>query len=109
IVGDRVYFLADHEGIGNVYSCGFDGGDLRRHSHHEDFYARSLAGDGERLVYTAGARLWIVEDGATREVPVRAVSAASQRARQFVPAGEHLDTVRVSPDGARLALTVRGK
>lgn len=109
VVGERVYFIGDHEGIGNVYSCAFDGSDLRRHSHHEDFYARGLSGDGQRLVYTSGARLWIVEDGTSREVDVRAVSGATQRARQFVPAARHLDTVALSPDAARLAITTRGK
>ncbi|HKE64308.1 MAG TPA: S41 family peptidase [Micromonosporaceae bacterium] len=110
-IGDRVYFISDHEGVGNVYSCTMDGADLRRHTHHDDYYARGLAGDGHRLVYHSGADIWLLDPsaGEPRKVSVGAVSGATQRNRQFVPAAEHIDTVTVSPDGARLALTARGK
>ena len=60
--GERIAFLSDHEGVGAVYSSLADGSGLRRHTPVSGFYARHLAGDGSRLVYTSAGELWILDD-----------------------------------------------
>lgn len=110
-IGDRIYFISDHEGIGNVYSCLPTGEDLRRHTDHSDYYARNLASDGQRLVYHAGGDLYLLEPNASagERIPVELTGTRAQRARKFVPAGKYLDSWAPHPQGHAVALTTRGK
>ncbi|WNI18967.1 S41 family peptidase [Actinacidiphila sp. ITFR-21] len=110
--GERVFFVSDHEGTGNVYSCLPDGTGLTRHTDHRDFYVRALAGDGSRLVYQCGARLYVLdpaEGGPPRPVEVSAPLTRAQHERRFVDAESYLDGQRLSADGSRLAITTRGR
>ncbi|MFP3991909.1 PDZ domain-containing protein, partial [Streptomyces sp. E11-3] len=111
-VGGRVAFLSDHEGIGNLYSCLPDGGDLRRHTDHDAFYARHAASDGERVVYQCAGDLWLVDDlsaGATpRRLDVRLGGPRAGRRRYQVPATQHVDGLSVDETGRASAVVVRG-
>jgi tricorn protease len=110
-VGERIYFISDHEGVGNVYSCTPLGEDIRRHSDHNDFYARNLSSDGQRMVYHCGADLYLFDPAAghTRRLDIELPSIRSQRNRKFVPASHYLDTYALHPQGFAVALTTRGK
>ncbi|MFN0126495.1 MAG: S41 family peptidase [Verrucomicrobiales bacterium] len=110
-VGQRIYFLSDSEGVGNLYSCRPDGADVRRHTDHEDFYARSASTDGKSIVYACGATLWLfdVAAGATRELAIDVPAHRTQAARRFVVAPDFLHSASLHPEGHSVALDVRGK
>jgi tricorn protease len=110
-VGERVFFLSDHEGVGNLYSCRPDGTDLRGHTDHADYYARWAASDGRRVVYQCGAEIWLFEpdEDAAHRIPVELGSPRTQRQRRFVPAEANLSEIQLHPGGHSIALVARGK
>ncbi|MER7374471.1 S41 family peptidase [Streptomyces lanatus] len=111
-VGGRIAFLSDHEGVGNLYSCAYDGSDLRRHTDHDAFYARHAASDGTRVVYQCAGDLWIVDDLAAgsepRRLAVRLSGPRAGRRTYQVPAAQHVDGVSVDETGRASAVVVRG-
>jgi len=110
-VGGRIYHLADGEGVGNLYSCLPDGSDLRRHTDHDDYYARHAQTDGTRIIYQCGAALWLFDPATddTQRLDIRVPSHRTQAARRFVPAAQHLGGFNVHPAGHSLAVDARGK
>lgn len=110
-IGERVYFLSDHEGIGNIYSCALDGSDVRRHTHHNDYYVRFPSTDGTRIVYTSGGAIFCydLERDESHEIAIAAPSAAPQTARRFIEGSEELHEFAPSPDGTSLAIIARGQ
>lgn len=110
-VGERIYFLSDHDGVGNIYSCTPGGEDIRQHTDHTDFYARHLSTDGQRLVYDAGADLYLFDpaSASVRHLDITLPGTRTQRNRKFVFAGSYLDSYALHPQGYATAVTTRGK
>lgn len=110
-IGGRIYFLSDHEGVGNLYSALPDGSDLRRHTDHETYYARNAKTDGRRIVYHAGGDIYLYdpETDVTERVAILLPTTATQRARRFVDAAKYLESVDLHPQGHSLLATVRGR
>ncbi len=110
-IGERLYFISDHEGVGNIYSCFPDGAGVQRHTHQDIYYCRSAQTDGTQIVYHAGADLFVYDIGSDTDtrVDVEFRSPRIQRQRKFISASRYLREYALTPDGHALALTVRGK
>ena len=59
IIKNKIYFLSDHDGICNLYSCNRNGSFLKQHTFHKNYYARNASTDGKSIVYHSGADLYI--------------------------------------------------
>jgi len=110
-IGDRIYFVSDYEGIGNIYSSNLDGNDIKRHTNHKEYYVRNASTDGKNIVYHAGADLYIynIESETDSLINIEFHSPKVQKQRKFVSASDYLDTYNINPDGHSLVITTRGK
>ncbi|GAC1303237.1 MAG: S41 family peptidase [Vulcanimicrobiaceae bacterium] len=110
-VGERIAFLSDHEGIGNLYSVAPDGSDLRRLTHETEYFVRFPSTDGTTIAYTVGATVALLDvaSGRVDRPTIETPSSAPQLARRFVDLDEALEHFAPSPDGMSLALVSRGR
>ena len=111
IIGGRLFFLSDHEGTGNIYSCALDGSDVRRHTDHDGMYARNPATDGQRIVFHVAGDIWVLDspDAAEpRKLEVTLGSPAAARAPRLVSAEDHLGGLDCDKTGQASVVEVRG-
>jgi tricorn protease len=110
LLGGRLFFLSDHEGTGNIYSCGVDGDDIRRHTDHDGHYARNPATDGERIVYHVAGDIWILDpaEADPRRLDITLTSPAAARAPKLITAADHLGGLDCDPAGQASVIEVRG-
>ncbi|MFP3462101.1 PDZ domain-containing protein [Arthrobacter globiformis] len=109
-VDGRIAFLSDHEGYGNLYSVLPGGGDLRRHTDHEDFYVRHASTDGKRVIFESAGELWLLHDLGSEAVrlDVTLGSASQGRRPSLLKVSKHLGDVRPDTSGEASAVESHG-
>ena len=108
----RVYFLSDRDGVMNIYSMDEDGHDLKEHTHHRGFDARSASLSNGRVVYQCGADLWLLDirSGKDAIIPITLVSDFDQLRDYWVTKPlEYLTAAHIAPDGSAAVFTARGE
>lgn len=109
-VGDRIAFLSDHEGHGNLYSVLPKGGQLRRHTDHEGFYVRHASTDGNRVVFESAGNLFLLLDLESEpvELAITLGSASTGRRPKPLNVAKHLGEVFPDSTGRASAVEAHG-
>lgn len=110
-VGEKIYFISDHEGIGRLYSCTPDGRNIKNHSKNSEYYVRNATSDGKRIVYHCGAEIFLFDPSTNeeRKVEIQYYSPQIHRQRKFIDTAKYLEDYNLSPDGSSVTITSRGK
>jgi len=112
IVEDRLVFLSDHEGTGNLYSTTLDGSDLRRHTDHDGYYARNPATDGAGIVYHVAGEIWrldsLAPDAQPRRLDIQLSAPPAARSPRVITAADHLGELDCDETGQASVVEVRG-
>ncbi len=110
-IGDRIYFLSDHEGISNIFSSDAKGNGIKRHTDQHEFFARNASTDGKNIVYQASGDLYVynIENDTDEKVKIEYHSSRTQVQRKYVDANRYLQRFDLSKDGTHTVVAVRGK
>ncbi len=109
-LGDRIAYISDHEGIGNVYSSKPDGSELQRLTNRTDFYVRQASTDGQRVVFESGGDIFIMTPGSAEQmVAIDFNGPQTQTSTKYPKAADHLHNLSIHPNGHSVAAVVRGK
>lgn len=108
----RVYFLSDRDGTMNLWSMSDRGSNLRQHTKHAGLDAQSPSLSSGKIAYQLGAdiRVFDIESGQDRAVPIRLVSDFDQLRERWVRTPlEWMASAHLSPTGDRVVMTARGQ
>ncbi len=108
---DRIYFLSDRDGAMNIWSMRIDGKDLKQHTRHTEWDIRSASLSAGKIAYHLGADVHVLDlgSGQDRIVPITLPSDFDQLRVRWIKTPFDFQThAALSPNGDRVALTVRG-
>ncbi|MGB9721932.1 MAG: S41 family peptidase [bacterium] len=110
-IGERIYFISDHEGVGNIYSCTTQGKNIKKHTDHRNFYVRNAKTDGKNIVYHSGGDIYTFypESNQVEKIKIDFRSPRVQTQRKFVEANKYLEDYTIHPEGNKTCITSRGK
>lgn len=108
----RVIFASDRDGTMNLWSMKPDGSDLKQLTRHSDFGVKHPSLSQGRIAYQNGADIWMLDlaQGRSAIVPITLTSDFDQTREKWVTNPmEYATQLALSPNGDRVALTVRGQ
>ena len=112
LIGGRLFFLSDHEGTGNIYSCALDGSDLSAVIPIMTACTRGTrprTGSGSSITWRAISGSWTRPEAAEpRKLEVTLGSPAAARAPRLVCAEDHLGGLDCDQTGQASVVEVRG-
>ena len=85
-IKNKIFFISDHEGIGNLYSCNSKGQNITKHTHHKNYFTRNATTDNANIVYHAGADLYIfnVKSNNYKKVDIVFNGSKIQTSRKYI-------------------------
>lgn len=107
----RLFFISDHEGVGNIYSALSSGRGLKRHTHCDPYYVRSFSHDKGIICFQSGAEIFLheIKSGKTEVVDIKVPSSFNQSTPRIEDAEDFLQEYAIAPQAEEVAYVTRGQ
>jgi tricorn protease len=111
LIGGRLFFISDHEGIGNIYSCLLNGRSLKRHTNQKEYYVRHFEFSEGTLSYNAGAEIFLhdIKSNTCRKIEIYVASTFNQALPRFECSSSYLQEFSIGSNSQKISITSRGQ
>lgn len=110
-IGEWIYFISDHEGVGNIYRCKESGRSIERVTEQTEYYVRNFQSDGETIVYQCGAEIYKLDlttfEDQLLEIDVR--NSGNQKTPRIFDCEEDLQYFTATETSEEVSIISRGK
>ncbi len=110
-MNDRIYFLTDRDGSGQIYSINKEGADLTKHTDFNDFYPRHLSSDGRMGVFSKAGKLYIFnpKDSTINDITPQFRTGFSSLTTRNVDSSKFMEEFELNNGGDVILTVVRGR
>ena len=108
LYNDKLCFISDHEGSGNIYSSSPEG-KLEKITDFEDYYVRNANSDGKSIVFQKAGSLFLIRDGNVSELNIEINIPSVNTENRVLKAIDYLTGYDLNYSGEMMALTARGQ
>lgn len=110
-IQEKIYFISDHEGVGNIYCCNEKGQKIERITHQNEFYIRNFNTDGKCIVYQCGGEIFKIglNDLEDRLLEIEVHSSENQRSSRIIDCELNLQYFTMTETIEEVCIISRGK
>jgi len=107
----RLFFISDHEGIGNIYSCNISGGQVLRHTDSDEYYVRNFSYDQGIILYQAGGDLFKLDlsSQVVSPIEISIPSSFNQSTPRVEDAEDYLQEYTLKANAQKISVITRGQ
>jgi len=109
VLGDRIYFISDHEGSGNIYSTNFEGNNIKKHTDFTDYYVRNANSDGQSIIFQKKGSAFILKNDIIEEINIDIKIPSRNIEPRIIKATDYMTEYCTNDSGDLLGIISRGQ
>ena len=112
VLKDKIYFISDKDSTGNIYSCGFDGKNLKKITNCKDYYVRQFSLDNNKLLYMSHGKFYLIDNlyktPTSYDLNISVPGSFNQIQTRDIDTKKNINDYNFSYNGSLVAFVLRG-
>ncbi len=109
IIEERIYFISDHEGTANIYSCEFDGSKIKKETNFSEYNVRNARANGKNIIFQMAGDLYIFDKSGINKIDININTPEIKKIDATKNLEDYVTSYNIADDGKNFMLISRGQ